>query len=34
VVELAPRSSADTVFRIGSPASEFRVDYRCSYSAR
>ena len=34
VVELEPRSSADTVFRIGSPAREFRVDYRCVYSAR
>jgi hypothetical protein len=34
VVELEPRSSGDTVFRIGSPAREFRVDYRCSYSAR
>jgi hypothetical protein len=34
VVELEPRSSAETVFRIGSPASEFRVDYRCAYSGR
>jgi hypothetical protein len=34
VVELEPHSSADTVFRIGSPAREFRVDYRCSYNSR
>ena len=34
VVELEPRSSVDTVFRIGSPAREFRVDYRCAYRAR
>jgi hypothetical protein len=34
IVELEPRTSADTVFRIGSPSREFRVDYRCAYSAR
>jgi hypothetical protein len=34
VVEVPPRSSADTVFRIGSPSREFRVGYRCVYSAR
>ena len=33
-IELPPRSSADTVFRIGSPAREFRLDYRCAYRAR
>jgi hypothetical protein len=33
-IELPPRSSADTVFRIGSPAREFRLDYRCVYRAR
>lgn len=34
LVELAPRAEAETVFRIGSPASEFHVEHRCEYSAR
>lgn len=34
VVELEPRAEAETVFRIGSPAYEFRVEHRCDYSAR
>jgi hypothetical protein len=34
VVEVPPRSSADTIFRSGSPAREFQVGYRCVYSAR
>ena len=31
VVELEPRASADTVFRIDSPAYAFRAYYRCRY---
>jgi hypothetical protein len=34
LVELAPRTAADTVFRIGSPAYEFHVAHRCEYGAR
>jgi hypothetical protein len=33
VVELEPRASTETVFRIGSPAREFRAYSRCVYSA-
>jgi hypothetical protein len=31
VVQLAPQASADTVFRIGSPAYEFVTSCRCRY---
>ena len=34
VVDVPPHSSADTVFRSGSPAREFQVGYRCVYGAR
>lgn len=34
VVELEPHAATETVFRIGSPAREFRVEYRCVYSSR
>jgi hypothetical protein len=33
LVELAPQTAADIVFRIGSPAYEFHVEHRCEYIA-